>query len=159
MIFRVFLYTSALASVSFLTLDGSLVQSRILERSRELTQSYQYLAALEVLDEGLERYPSDAEIREEFQKNSELYVVHQISSGYQRVEKNPEDAEAYVDISNAFLLVGDRLKAMEVLLEGTFENRDSPILWRAIAKLESSAHRPLEAASAMREARLHESHE
>ncbi len=123
--------------------------SVILEHSRGLTQNYKYLAALEVLDEGLALYPNNPEISEEFKRNTELYIMHEISNGYHTIEENPYDIEAYLSISKAFLLMSDRFKALEILTEGTFENPHSPELWQAISEIELSAGRPAEARSAL----------
>lgn len=149
--------------ISLLNLADSMLlysttQGQILDRSRLLAGSYQYLAALKVLNDALAVYPEDEQIISEFKKNAELYVVHEISNGYQRISQNPQDVEAYVNISEAFLLMDNRIKALEILLEGTFENPYSVRLWRAIAQLEAFAGRPLEASSALREASIHESH-
>ena len=134
-----------------------LSQSQILERSRSLTQSYRYLAALEVLDTGLSLYPDNEDMTAEFKKNTELYIVHEISSGYRRIDKNPQDVEAYLSISKAFLLMDDKFKALEVLTEGTFVNQSSVALWRQIAQLETLSGRLQEANSALREAERYDS--
>jgi tetratricopeptide (TPR) repeat protein len=123
--------------------------SAILEDSRGLTRGYKYLAALEVLDEGLALYPNNSDISEEFKRNTELYIMHQISNGYHMIESNPNDVEAYISISRAFLLMSDRFKALEILTEGTFENPHSPELWQAISEIELSAGRTAEASSAL----------
>ncbi len=150
---RIFIYLSLvfILSLTAITLVGYPRKSAtaILEQSRGLTKGYQYLAALEVLDEGLALYPNNSEISEEFRRNTELYIMHEISNGYQQINQNPHDVDAYISISKAFLLMSERFKALEVLTEGTFENPQSPQLWQAISEIELSAGRPAEASSAL----------
>ncbi|MES2504318.1 MAG: hypothetical protein V4534_05510 [Myxococcota bacterium] len=155
MLKRILLYT--VLSVSLLGLvDASRgdvdTQAQILEHSRKLSKSSKYLAALEVLDAGMELYPKDEQISEEFKKNTQLYVVHQIAVYYARLEKDPHDIEAYVSLANLFLLMNDRFEALRVLTEGTFVNQTSGALWQEIAKVEIISGRSLEAQSALREA-------
>lgn len=129
------------------------VETQFLERSQILTKQHDYAAALAILDQGLSSLPKSELLNAEFRKNSELYIMHEISTGYQRIDQNLHDVKAYVQVSEAFLLAGERLKALEILTEGTFANPKSAVLWVAIGNLEKAAGRLAEANSAFEEAK------
>ena len=148
-----FLFISLLAlAVADPLPRGSLSETEVLEQSRIYVEQHQYVAALKVLNLGLGYHPKSESITAEFQKDAELYIVHEISSGYQKINKNPHDIRAYIKVSNAFRMAGQQVKAMEVLTDGVVANPGSSILWRAIGNLEKKSGRPNEAASAFKEA-------
>lgn len=130
---------------------------QILKRSQKLSQGHNYVAALQTLDLGLAMYPDSQILGVEFRKNSELYIVHEISKGYQRIDQNPYDVQAYIRVSDAFWLAGQRFKALEVLTDGVSKNQKASPLWVAIGNLEQMSGRPKEARSAFREAKRYES--
>jgi tetratricopeptide (TPR) repeat protein len=134
----------------------SWTEAQFVQHSQNFAQQHNYLAALETVDLGLVKYPNSAALAGEFRKNSELYIVREISKGYQRIDENPYDVDAYIRVSNAFRLAGQNLKALEVLTEGTFENPRAGSLWMAIGNLEELSGRPKEARSAFREAKRYE---
>lgn len=132
-------------------------EAQFLGRSQGLTRQHNYAAALETLDLGLAKYPNSVLLTSEFRKNSQLYIVHEISRGYQRIDRNPHDVQAYIRISEAFWLAGQRIKAFEVLVDGTSANQTSAPLWAAIANLEELSGRHAEAEAVLREAKRYES--
>ncbi|MEI6806449.1 MAG: hypothetical protein WCK49_08095 [Myxococcaceae bacterium] len=151
---RIIILFSLVSLIALAATDAPMrAETQFLERSQALTQKHDYVAALTILDQGLLLYPSSELLIAAFRKNSELYIVHEISTGYQQIDKNSHDVKAYVRVSEAFSLAGERLKALEVLTEGTFENPKSSVLWSAIGKLEQTAGRLAEANSAFEEAK------
>ncbi|MBL4818527.1 MAG: hypothetical protein JKY15_04765 [Deltaproteobacteria bacterium] len=89
---------------------------------------------------------------QEFKHTAELYVLDQISEGYERIDKDPYDIEAYIAISEGFLMFGFRVKALEELTNATFDNWHSKRIWYQIAYVEQLSGRPNEAASALAQA-------
>ena len=149
-----FLFVSLLAlAVADPLPRGSLSETEVLNQSRIFVEQHQYMAALKVLDFGLKNHPGDASMVAELQKVAELYIVHEISSGYQKISRNAHDIKAYMRVSNGFLMAGQKTKALEVLTDATLDNSESSVLWNAIGNLENKAGRPNEAASAFREAK------
>lgn len=132
-------------------------EAQFVRQSQNLVRQHDYSSALKILDLGLVKYPESTTLLDEFRKISELYIVHEISRGYQRIDKNPHDVEAYIRVSDAFWLAGQNLKALEVLTEGTFENPGATSLWVAIGNLEELSGRPSEAYAAFKEAKRYES--
>lgn|SRR3989338_221868 len=148
-----FLFVSLLAlAVADPLPRGSLSETEVLEQSRIYVAQHQYVSALKVLNSGLGYHPESEAILAEFQKDAELYIVHEISSGYRKISKNVHDVWAYIQISNAFMMAGQSTKALEVLTEGVSANPRSSVLWHAIGKLEKKSGRPKEADSAFQEA-------
>lgn len=149
-----FLFVSLLAlAVADPLPRGSLSETEVLNQSRIFVEQHQYVAALKVLDFGLKNHPGDVSMVAELQKVAELYVVHEISSGYQKISRNVHDIKAYMRVSNGFWMAGQKTKALEVLTDALVENPESSVLWNAIGRLENQAGRPNEAASAFKEAK------
>ncbi len=137
--------------------QGSQTEAQFLQHGQKLTQQYDYAAALKILNLGLTQYPKSAVLIAEFKKDSELYILHEISQGYQSIDKNIHDVSAYIRVSNAWFLANETFKAFEVLLDGTAENQTSASLWVAIGNLEELSGRPAEAHAAFEEAKRYES--
>lgn len=131
-------------------------KDQVLQESQRLAAQHKYVDALRMLNRALSADPNDPVLTEEFKKYAQLYIVHEISTGYQRIDKNPHDIDAYLLISNAFWMSGNSTKAQEVLLEATRQNPRSAKLWGAIGNLEDLSGRPNEAWSAYQEAKHYE---
>lgn len=148
-----FLFISLLAlAVADPLPRGSLSETQVLNQSRIFVEQHRYVSALRVLNMALVYHPRNEVILNEFRKDSELYFLHEISSGYHRIQKDIHDVKAYIRISNAFWKMGQRSKALEVLTDAILDNANSAVLWHAIGNLENKSGRLNEAASAFQEA-------
>lgn len=123
----------------------------LMKHVMKLNEKKQHEKAIEALLSALDNQKDDPIMRTLLLQTFDLFLEEEIKVGQMAIEKNPLDKSAYARVSGAFELLGDHVRAMEVLLNGIYHDLKSPDLWMKIARLELKADRDREALDVFRE--------
>jgi tetratricopeptide (TPR) repeat protein len=123
----------------------------LVKRISQLNHQKEYQKAVELLSSALDKQPEDSLLRTLLIQTFDLFLEEQIKQGQKDIQNNRKNKEAYFRVSSALELLGDNMRAMEILLNGIKYNYKSTELWMKIAKLELKANRDLEAFDVFRE--------
>ncbi len=120
---------------------------RAVREAEALIKKDKFEEALVILLDEDKRLPHQIAIDALIKKTFLSYCEFEIKAGDDAVERNALDVEAYMREARGYSYLGDNLRAMEVLTEGTMENPGSISLWMTIAAMEMKAGRDAEAVS------------
>lgn len=112
-----------------------------------LNEKGDYKGALSILLVAIKENPDKQSLRMLLQQTLLLQVEKQVETDKGLIQKNPHDVEAYLDMSDAFSLIDQRVDAMQTVLDGLYENPESHQLWAKMGRLELAAERYAEALS------------
>ncbi len=125
---------------------------QILQRAMMLNQQEHYQESIALLLAALKRDPKKEPLRLLLRQTAFLQVNQQIETGSKKLEENPHDVATYHSMADAYVTIDQRLKALEILLQGVTENPQNTSLWMAIGKIELAAERYKEALSVFNQA-------
>ena len=116
-----------------------------------LNQKNQHQKAIDLLLATGDKQNDNPILRTLLVQTFDLFLENQIKMSQKEIESNPRDIASYIRLSGALELVGDRFRAMEILLNGLHYDANSPALWMKIGRLELKAERKNEALDVFRE--------
>lgn len=135
---------------SLLATQGVTVKEAML-RAERLNSSEMYKDSLNLLLGIAAEQPEDNSLKELLKKTFVLHIQYQILDGYKKIETNSHDEDAYLEVSNAYDMIQDQFRSMEILTNGVIENPKSVKLWLAVGMLEMQRKHDAEALSVFRE--------
>lgn len=116
-----------------------------------LKEKQQHDKALKILVDALANEDDDSLLRSILLQHFDLFLEEEVRHAELNIQENPHHILSYKRMSESLDLLGDRSRAMEVLLIGISKNIDAYELWMSIAALELKASRPMEALDVFRE--------
>lgn len=122
-----------------------------IKKAESLNSGEKYEASLELLLGAVNDQPSNSVLKALLKKTFVFHLQSKIAEGYAKIEADKHDPEGYLTVSNAYNMVDDRFRSMEVLTAGIIENPRAVRLWLAIGLLELEQKRDAEALSVFNE--------
>jgi tetratricopeptide (TPR) repeat protein len=119
--------------------------SSLIQQINILNQHKDHTKALKVLLSALENEPEDSFLKAILVQTFDLFLEEEVHDAKVAIQKNPNNIMGYSRMADSLELLGDRSRAMEILLVGMSKNHRSADLWMAIARLELKAGRDMEA--------------
>lgn len=116
-----------------------------------LNQHKEHQKAIDLLLATVDKQGEDSILRALLIQTFDLFLENEIKLGQNDIERNPLNMAAYARVSGALELVGDKFRAMEILLNGLRHNPNSPEIWMKVGRLELKANRDHEALDIFRE--------
>jgi tetratricopeptide (TPR) repeat protein len=123
----------------------------VIQQVNVLNQHKDHTKALKVLLSALEDEPEESLLRAILVQTFDLFLEEEVHDAQASIQKNPNNITGYSRMAESLELLGDRSRAMEILLVGISKNPHSADLWMAIARLELKAGRDLEALDVFQE--------
>lgn len=123
----------------------------LMKRVLQLNQNKEHQKAIDLLLSTVDKQGEDSILRTLLVQTFDLFLENEIKLGQKDIQKNPRNMAAYVRVSGALELVGDKFRAMEILLTGLRHNSNSSEIWMKIGRLELKASRDQEALDVFRE--------
>ncbi len=123
----------------------------LMKQVLELNQKNQHQKAIDLLLATADKQAEDSILRTLLVQTFDLLLENEIKQGQKDIQKNPRNMTAYMRVSGALELVGDKFRAMEILLNGLRYHPNSAALWMKIGRLELRADRNNEALDVFRE--------
>lgn len=117
----------------------------------ELNQKKQHQKAIDLLLSTADRQGEDSVLKTLLVQTFDLFLENEIKQGQKDIIANPNNMASYIRVSGALELVGDKFRAMEILLNGLRHNPNSSDLWMKIGRLELKGNREHEALDVFRE--------
>lgn len=116
-----------------------------------LKEKQQHDKALMILVNALAHEPDDSLLRSILLQQFDLFLEEEVRHAEFKIQENPHHISSYQRMSESLDLLGDRSRAMEVLLIGISKNIAAYELWMSIATLELKAGRAMEALDVFKE--------
>lgn len=123
----------------------------LMQKVLQLNQKNEHQKALDLLLAAVEKEDEASIVRTLLMQTFDVFLENEIRQGQKDIQKNPRDMGAYVRVSGALELVGDKFRSMEILLNGLAHNPKSPDLWMRIGRMELKSGRENEALDVFRE--------
>ncbi len=130
---------------------GSVDIEGLMKKVIELNQKNQHQKSIDLLLAAVEKEDEGSIVRTLLTQTFDVFLESEIRLGQKAIKNNPKDIGSYLRLSGALELVGDKFRAMEVLLNGISQKPSSSDLWMKIARLELKADRQNEALDVFRE--------
>jgi len=107
--------------------------------------------SIELLLLALDQQGEDSLLRPLLLQTFDLFLENEIRNGEQEISKNRKNIQAYAKTASALELMGNRYRALEVLVDGASINPQSPELWMKIGRLEHKSARDWDALDVFKE--------
>ncbi len=145
------LFTGFVADARAEAAGAQINLDELMKKVMMLNQKNQQHKAIDLLIETADKQGDDSFLRVMIVQTFDLFLESEIKLGQKESEKNPVSASPYLRVSGALELLGDKFRAMEVLLNGVRHNALAPEMWMRVGRLELKANRPNEALDVFRE--------
>ena len=123
----------------------------LINRVKALNAKNKHEQSMELLLLALDQQGEDSLLKPLLLQTFDLFLEAEVRNGEKEINKNNKNIKAYLKTASALQLLGDRYRALEVLVNGVCINSDSADLWMKIGKLEHKSERDFDALAVFKE--------